>query len=1043
MLRLYLLGSFRLERGSRTIRLATHKVESLLAYLALFPGQHPREKLAALLWGDSTDEQARHSLRTALAAIRKALGEEILFADRETVQLNPDMPMWVDARAIADFSPSTGSGYKFQIADLEKSEIINLKSAIDLYQGDLLPDFYDDWILRERERLRAIYVDALLRIAQDQRAKSEYAQAIETAQKVLAADRASEKAYQHLMFCFAAQGDRIAALKQYDDCKRILRDELNVEPSSETTALRDQIMQELTGAPSREAALTNLPNPLTSFVGREQEQRELKDLFEKTRLLTLTGVGGSGKTRLAIQIARDALPNFKHGVWWVELAALSDPALVPQGVARVLGVQESREHSLSEMLTLFIRDKPMLIALDNCEHLIAACAELAEKLLLACPNLKIIATSREGLNVIGETAWRVPSLAVPDIAHLPSVDGLTRFDAIQLFVQRASAVEPNWKLDGNARAIAQICTRLDGIPLAIELAAARVKTLSPQQIAERLDDRFRLLTGGSRTALPRQRTLQAATDWSYKLLSESERALLRRLSVFAGGWTLEAAEFVCADDVGVGLAPTPAGQPRGLPLQQNDILDLISQLVDKSLIVTENKGTETRYRLLETIRQYAQEKLTDAGEDEAIRNRHLDFFLKFAQEAEKKLHGPEELGTLGRLDLELDNLRAALQWSLGEGRVEKGLKLVGALLWFWEMRGYLREGRDQADKLLLQPSAVAKNLIRANGLLVAGVLTTGWNLTEVSASRQYLEELCLIAREYGEPGKRFLALGLGYLSGETFGDNPDLAESMHDEGIAIARSLGDQWLVARMLRLNAWTLRGRRKYSASRKSSEESLMICESIGDRRGAAESSLSLGRALFAEHDYEAARQQFEQSLLHSREVRDRLNLAFALNLLGEIERVDNNYEMAKKYYLESLEIRREIGSRALAVLGNLGFVYLHENEIHTARSLFLESLTQTLEIKSQSLTYGTLLGFAAVMTVEKNARRAVPLYAVFQTFIKSHDVRTLNPIDELEYERYLALAREQLDEVAFNAAWEEGKKMTIEQAVEYALEEVKSIS
>ena len=527
-IRLYLLGSFRLERDSRAINLPTRKVESLLAYLALFPKPHSREHLAALLWGDSTDAQARHSLRTALAAIRKELGEEILITDRESVQL---VPIWVDAN---------------EIERLKTRAATDLQSLIPDFR-DLLPDFYDDWIIRERERLRAIYIDTLLRLAQHHREKSEYVRAISIAQKVLGIDRANENAHQHLMFCYAAQGNRIAALKQYDECKKILRDELNAEPSSETTALRDQIMQELTGALAREAALTNLPNPLTSFVGREKEQRELRRLFEKTRLLTLTGVGGCGKTRLAIQVARDYVNDFKNGVWWVELAALGDAARVPQSVAKVLGVQESREHALTEMLTLFIRDKAMLVTLDSCEHLIAACADLAEKLLLACPNLKIIATSREALNVTGETIWRVPSLAVPGIAHLPPADELTRYDAIQLFVQRASALEPRWELNGNASAVVQICARFDGIPLAIELAAARVKGLTVEQIAARLDDRFHLLTSGSRTALPRQRTLQAAIDWSYELLSESERTLLRRLSVFAGGWTLEAAEAVCSE----------------------------------------------------------------------------------------------------------------------------------------------------------------------------------------------------------------------------------------------------------------------------------------------------------------------------------------------------------------------------------------------------------------------------------------------------------------------------------------------------------------
>jgi predicted ATPase/DNA-binding SARP family transcriptional activator len=598
--RLYLLGAFRLEIGKQPIRLPTRKVESLLAFLALSPQPHTREKLAALLWGDFTDEQARHSLRTALATLRKELRGDTLLADRETVQLNPDCPLWVDAR------------------EFEQTVSNNPQSAVELYQGDLLTDFYDDWILQERERLRLLYIDTLLRLAQQARSHSEYARAIEFAQKVLAADPADEKAYQHIIFCHAVMGDRIGALKQYDECEKKLRDELGVEPSRETVALRDRIEQELTGGKSREALFTNVPVPLTSFVGRQLEMAEVKRLLETTRLLTLTGAGGCGKTRLAIQIATDLAHanRFKNGVWWVDLAALSNPALVPQTVANVFDLRESPQAPLIAILINYFRAKELLLVLDNCEHLIEACARLTETLLSACPQLRILMTSREALNIAGETTYRVPSLSLPDPQRLSPLPALTQYEAVRLFIERAVAVQPAFSVtNANAPAVAQICQHLDGIPLAIELAAARIRALSPDQIAARLDDRFNLLTGGSRTALPRHQTLRAAMDWSYDLLSESERVLLQRLSVFAGGWTLEAAEAVCAEE-------------------NASLLDVLTSLIDKSLVVVEEKDVEMRYRLLEMIRQYTHEKLHESGESQAVRDRHLEYFLSLAEEGE-------------------------------------------------------------------------------------------------------------------------------------------------------------------------------------------------------------------------------------------------------------------------------------------------------------------------------------------------------------------------------------------------------------------------
>lgn len=931
--RLYLLGAFRLEREAKLVRLATHKVESLLAYLALFPHAHSRDQLTTLLWGDSTDDRARNSLRNSLTSIRQALGDDSLLTDREAVQLNLDLPFWVDAAQVAHLM-SLDLGTR-------DSEIEQLVSALENY-AELLPDFYDEWILRERERLRTQYLDALLRLAHHHREKSEYQNAIVLAQKVLAIDRANERAYQHLMFCLAAQGDRIAALKQYDECQKALREELDIEPSPETVALREQIEQSLIGSFTEPVLLTNLPNPLTSFVGREKEMYELKGLLSSTRLLTLTGVGGSGKTRLAIQIARDKLPNYKHGIWWVDLAPLSDPALVPQTVARVLGVQESSERTPVELLRLFIRDKSMHLVLDNCEHVIGACAELAETLLLGCPHLQILATSREALNVSGETVWRVPSLASPDPDHLPPLDQLAQYDSVKLFVLRAIASSQDWKLDNNASAVAEICARLDGIPLAIELAAARVKLLKVEHIAARLNERFALLTDGSRTALPRQQTLRATVDWSHDLLPESTRKLFQRLAVFAGGWTLEAAEEVCADS----------------HLSRTEVLHELSRLVDRSLVVVETQNEETRYRYLETIRQYAQEKLEATDEGNATRSRHLDYFLKFAKEAEPKLYRPGQIQWLDRFDIEHDNLTAALEWSLGQERVEKGLRLAADLCQFWQVRGYMNQGRAWLETLLAKGSE-APAFVRAEALTGAGFLS--FSVMDIEKATAF---------------------------------------------------------------------------------SESALALYRELGDKIGIAYPLVWLGRSAAHQGDYARAQTLAEQALVLNRELKDRWGEAVAFYTLADIAYRQDDYGQAEAFEAEGIALAREVGNLVSAGrhLSRLGRIAHAQDNVERAVALINEGLIICWQAKDYPGIAGAFTSSAGIALARGALAQAARLLGAAETLREFRGAGGLMYY-LTDYERSGADLHSRLDEATCESAWAEGRAMTLEQAVNYALENLKS--
>jgi predicted ATPase/DNA-binding CsgD family transcriptional regulator len=459
----------------------------------------------------------------------------------------------------------------------------------------------------------------------------------------------------------------------------------------------------------------NLPVQLSSFVGRQQEMAELKCLLGKARLVTLIGVGGCGKTRLALQVATARAHEtawqelYPDGLWFAELASISDPEFIPRQMALLFGVYEDEGHPLLTTLAASLHSKRLLLILDNCEHLIKACAQVAAQLLQLCPQVRILATSREALGLTGEIIMRVPSLSLPKADDIHSIEALQQSEAVQLFVIRARDVQATLQITpANAPAIGRICQRLDGIPLAIELAAARVQGLAVEQIANRLQDRFRLLTRGSRTALPRHQTLQAAIDWSYDLLNEAEQALLRRLSVFVGGWSLEAAEAVCSS--------TEAGDAF-------DVLALQMSLVEKSLVVTEAQEETTRYRLLETIRDYAFKKLSEAGEVTQWRGRHLAFFTQLTEEGENQIHSAGQEIWFNQTSLEYDNYRAALEWATESGAMITGLRLAIVLHPFWRLYDHEREAAAWLTNLLAcatpEEIATVAQLVADAGLLSA------------------------------------------------------------------------------------------------------------------------------------------------------------------------------------------------------------------------------------------------------------------------------------------------------------------------------------
>jgi predicted ATPase/DNA-binding SARP family transcriptional activator len=938
-LELSFLGSFlvRLD-GLPVTSFEADKVRALLAYLAV-ESDHPhrREQLAALFWPGWPDASARTSLRNALSNLRKAIGDEtaeppFLLITRETMQFNPE------------------SSYSLDTLELERltkdsqATAEQLQSALDLYRGSFLEGFtlkdcpaFDDWSLVVRERVQQQVSVLLSRLAELYEQSKEPEKAIGCTRKRLELEPWQEEAHRQLMRLLSASDQRPAALAQYEACKRALKSELGVEPSAETVRLYESIRDSQPVKPaSAKTHPHNLPAQLTSFIGRGKEIAKIVQFFQRFRLVTLTGPGGTGKTRLSLQAAAQLLDGFPDGVWLVELAPLTDPDLVTQTAANALGMHLSAGPQTFSFLVDYLQTKRLLMIFDNCEHLIAACARLADALLHACPGLSILVSSREALGIDGEMPIVVPPLTTPEIYQQTNLDELAQYEAIRLFVERASTASPGFELTAaNASALLQVCQRLDGIPLAIELAAARLKLLSVEEIAQRLDDRFRLLTGGSRAALPRYQTLRASIDWSYELLSPAERILLQRLSIFAGGWALEAAEYVgCGDGI-----------------QACAVLDLLEQLVNKSLVTVEAGGTETRYRMLETIRQYAQEKLVEAGQAEAARDKQLQYYLELAEKVEWKIRGPDQGRILGQLEAELDNLRLALAWSLeGKGQAgwnpEPGLRLAAALQWFWHCRGRQEEGIEWLELLLNgekeergeKPLTLERTKQRAKALQVAA-----WAAFNVVGDAEGAI-FCKESRDL------FQALGLEGSANYTYARymkidplDPRPRETSIEEALGIFQEQGNQFMVGECLLALGFLAVGHRKYQIAQNYFEKNLALKKELGDLDGVAGSLAHLGRLAIYLGNIEQARSFTEKSLVMFSDIQNILYVGYEHSTHWEIDLLEGNYLLADDHANEILSIGRRFGNLSLIDRGllSLGELALIQGKYQEALERFEENL------------------------------------------------------------------------------------------------------
>jgi non-specific serine/threonine protein kinase len=771
---------------------------------------------------------------------------------------------------------------------------------------------------------------------------------------------------------------------------------------------------------------TNLPIALTSFIGREKEIETVKHLITSHGvggLITLTGAGGSGKTRLALQVAYATLDIFPDTVWFIDFAPLSDPALVQQSLLTTLGLSEQAGQSTLDTVSHFLRPKRALLLFDNCEHLIEACAQLAETLLNACPTLQILATSREALSVAGERLYLVPTLTTPGPADADR-DTLSLYEAVRLFVERAQTSLPGFRLTkDNALAITQVCHQLDGIPLALELAAARVKALRVEQIAARLEDRFRLLISGARTALPRHQTLHALIDWSYNLLSEDERLLLQRLSVFSGGCTLEAVEAVCA----------------GEGVEADNVLDLMTQLVNKSLVISEREqGQEARYRMLETIRQYASERLLKAGEAEQLRNRHLDFFLYWAEQSGPRLRGPQQLEWLSQLEVEKDNLRAALEWSLAQTEYgEVSLRLAGALFVFWRQRGSINEGRAWLARALASSAAPLTGAARAQALYADGWLAQAQSATNAKA---LLEESISLWRALGAPGKTGLAFALTEL-GESMrwrGD-PATARSLHGEAIALFREQDERWGLAYSLAHLGLAIRDQDDFVLAYSVINESVALWRELGELWELGVSTRFLGLVALRQGDYEVARRHFADYLEINRRLGSEGAIAWALLDLGEATLNLGDRVQAKSFVEESFRTMRELDNKygvALCLYFS-GLLAQLDGDDEQAAIFFEQGLALAHTTGPIWYRADVLMGLAGVAAATGRPRRAARLLGAADTQLEA-GASYWNAAESRFIERAVASAVAQLGEDAFAEAYAGGRAMSFEQAADYALEE-----
>lgn len=1110
--RVELFGKLRLIQADQiTTRFRTQKAAAMLAYLALYLRQdHARERILDLFWPEMDLDAARNNLSTLLVSLRRQLEpigvaqSSVLIADRRNIRLNAEV-VTTDVAEFDALLKAAGKSSSFT----EQGAL--LEQAVSLYRGDLLPGVYDDWAIQEQDRCRARYVDALVQWSRCLQNLGECEAALATLQRAIAADPYREEVYASQMRLQAALGNPASALETYQHLAHFLKESLGVTPGGEARTLAEQLsrnpqallatkithpvmtrptveaekvptrsVQRPDRAPSSSQSPTPLPLLLTRFFGREQELAQLETFVTdgSTRLLTLTGPGGMGKTRLAIEIAHRIAPAFARRVWFVSLADLTEPTLIPFALASALSLAASQRKDPLESVVEALGTDRCLLVLDNLEQLLRGGTNVAKgdgpnpggaaavvRLLLGrVPGLVCLTTSREPLHLEGEQEFPIAPLPLP--LRKVAAEDLIRCSSVALFADRARLVRPDFTItESNREAVSMLCLRLEGMPLAIEMAAAWSNTHTPARILQRLEQQLDLLVSRRRDLPPRQQSLRVTIEWSYHLLLESERALLTRLSVFLGGWTEEAALAVCAEgeraDESSALLPSPSA-----------VRNALAGLVDKSLVRYEAGDTADRYRLLETVREYAGEKLKENGEAELLRARHQDYFLGFAEHAAALLMGPEQAVWLDRMESETDNFRAALngKWAGVEG-AERGLRLAGALLRFWHMRGHYTEGRAHLKRALEREGAQGETAARANALSGAGILA--WAQSDYKAARVLYEQsveirnalgdrmgaagtLCNLGvlaasqGDYREAEERyqeclisFEALGARAQAAVIYFNLGNLATNqaeyasalaLYERSLALRRELKDTLGVAWCLHNLGCVANDQCRHTEGWALLQEGLALFRAVGDRQGIAASLTTLGSCASEQGDLSRAKPLFEESLILHRELGDRQAVAQTGNCLSRIASLEGEYAKAQALAEENLAIFRELGDRRGMALSfhNLGLVACHSGNDGEWQRWFAEALALNRELNNRKGVLENLEGMAVGFAAAGEIPKAVRLWGAAAKLRETLGV-PVPPLDQEEYTRQLAHSHQTLGEAAYSTAWETGRALTCEEVAD----------
>jgi predicted ATPase/DNA-binding SARP family transcriptional activator len=1060
-----ILGSVEAEDNGITLDLGGLRERTLLARLLLSANQAvSADRLADDLWSGSPPTHSTATLRVYISRLRRVLGPQsgVLLTQPTGYQLN----VADDQLDAARFERLVAAAEADMAAGRAEAAATILREALDLWRGPALSDVADmSFAQADVGRLEEARLTALENRVEADLACGRHASLVAELEALAAGHPLRERLTGQRILALYRCGRQAEALNAYTELRDRLTDELGIDPSPDLRRLHGRILRQDPGLdwhPARDAGddarlaaaageagrrqpagngraedgeagraedgeagrqpevapLPGLPTETTSFVGREAELDTTEELLRLSRLVTLTGPGGCGKSRLAIRAGAQASGRYPDGVWLVELAPVSRPDLVIPAAALALSAREEPGRTLLASVTARLRDAEALLIVDNCEHVIDAAADMIATLLRGCPRLRILATSQTRLGVPGEATWPVPPLTVP-APDERDPQAAAEAESVRLFCDRAALASPGFTLAAqNAAAVSDICRQLDGIPLAIELAAARVRALTVAQLSARLGNRFRLLTGGSRAGLPRHRTLEAAIEWSYDLLSETEQVCFRRMAVFAGGCTMDAVEAVCPDEA--------------LPLEA--IFETVTALIDRSLLTTEERFGTMRYSMLESIHQYALGRLAAAGEAAAVRGRHHAWLLDFAMEAD--LAGPDQAAWLDLLDAERDNFRAGLEWSLAPPErtphrdPSLALALAGALAPFWLVRGPVAVARATLDAALTAAGPGADRRLRAMALDGAGQLASVQ--ADQAAQRAYQQESLAIWRELGDDVRVASTLG-GLGSVAHIQAEYAAAQAMYAEALDLAERAGDAHQMGQALSGLGRLALHQDDQDAATKYYTESMARFREVGDLRRATLILGNLGVVAINTGELDLAEQRLTEHLENARRLGDRKLTSGALTNLGLVAFRAGDLARAATLHQQALELSGQLGDRRLEVvaLGNLGLVAAQRKNYVTAAQFWLRSLDLTEAVGERRSRAEILEELAAVESAAGNAQRAATLFGASQAIRTDIGAPVLGP-DQARLGDARAAAAAALGDEAFSAAYEAGLRMSDEQAV-----------